>query len=354
MAEKTEKATPWKLQKAREKGVVGKSLEPVHACVLLGIILWLHTQWPGVQTLMARTLQVMLATAGGMTLSPETACRMFGDFYTRILPLWLLAAMLTTGCAIAGTWLQTGVIWSVKALRPDAGRLHLMKGVKQLCSLQSVHQLIRHVLKLVIATGVGYWLWTRTAPQWFLMRDMPPERFSNAFLTLFCRGALLLLLPLAGLAILDVLAARWRHLKSQRMSRHEVREEYRQREGDPHVRGRIRKLQRALREKTRALGAVKTADVVITNPVHLAIALKYQSDSMPAPKVVCKAADEQAALVRRLARRHGVPIVENRDFARLLYHNVPLNHWIHTTHYPVAAAIFRALREAHRGVHERA
>lgn len=354
MAEKTEKATPWKLQKAREKGVVGKSLEPVHACVLLGLILWLHIQWPGLQTLLARTLQVMLIAAGSITLTPETACRLFGDFFSGILPLWLLAATLVTGCAIAGTWLQTGVIWSVKALTPDAARLHLMKGVKQLGSLQSAHQLTRHVLKLLLAAGVGYWLWTRTASQWLLMQNMPPERLSGTFLTLFCRGALLLLLPLTGLAILDVLAARWRHLKSQRMSRHEVREEYRQREGDPHLRSRIRQLQRALREKNRALSAVKTADVVITNPVHLAIALTYQSESMPAPKVVCKAADEQAVLVRRLARRHGVPIVENRDFARLLYHNVPLNHWIHTAHYPVAAAIFRALQEGHRGVRERA
>ena len=150
-----------------------------------------------------------------------------------------------------------------------------------------------------------------------------------------------LLLLLFAMAIIDKLYTRWKFSKDNRMSKHEIKEEYRHREGDPKIKSKIRQLQQKLRQKTASLERVKTADVVITNPTHLAIVLAYDSNLMPAPKVVCKAQGDLVKHVKRLAVRHNIPIIENKPFARALFDSVELNQWIQREHFPIAAAILR-------------
>ena len=141
--------------------------------------------------------------------------------------------------------------------------------------------------------------------------------------------------------MIDKLYTRWKFAKDNRMSKQELKDEYRQREGDPKIKAKIKQLQQQLRQKTASLEQIKTADVIITNPTHLAIALKYDRGLMPAPKVVCKAQGELVKHVRLLAARHQIPLIENKPFARALFATTDLNQWIGREHFPIAAMIFR-------------
>ena len=125
------------------------------------------------------------------------------------------------------------------------------------------------------------------------------------------------------------------------MSKQELKDEYRQREGDPKIKSKIKQLQHQLRQKTASLEQIKTADVVITNPTHLAIVLKYDRGLMPAPKVVCKVQGELVKQVKLLAARHQVPIIENKPLARVLFATSDVNQWVHREHFPMVASIFR-------------
>ena len=150
-----------------------------------------------------------------------------------------------------------------------------------------------------------------------------------------------LLVLLFALAIIDKLYTRWKFGKDNRMSKQELKDEYRQREGDPKIKSKMKQLQHQLRQKTASLEHVKTADVVITNPTHLAVVLKYDRGLMPAPKVVCKAQGELVKQVKLLAARHHVPIIENKPLARLLFATSDLNQWVNREHFPMVASIFR-------------
>ena len=162
-------------------------------------------------------------------------------------------------------------------------------------------------------------------------------------MALFSKLLLQLILILFALAMIDKLYTRWKFAKDNRMSKQEIKDEHKQREGDPKIKSRIRQLQQKMRQKTASLNQVQTADVVITNPTHLAIALKYDRGLMPAPKVVCKAQGELAKHVKLIAARHQIPIIENKTFARALFATTDLNQWITREHFPIAATIFREI-----------
>lgn len=170
-----------------------------------------------------------------------------------------------------------------------------------------------------------------------------PSRYPQFMMYFILKCLFQLLLLLSLLSIFDVLYKRWSFHKEQRMSKQDIKDEYRQKEGDPKIKSKIKQLQWTLRQKTASLNEIKNADVVITNPSHLAIALQYKRGLMPAPKVVCKGQDELARQIRILARKHAIPIIENKAFARLLYQSTDLNQWIDSSLYPIAAPIFRDL-----------
>ena len=168
-----------------------------------------------------------------------------------------------------------------------------------------------------------------------------PANLPSLMVPLLSKIMLQLLVLLFALAILDALYTRWKFGKDNRMSKQDLKEEYRQREGDPKIKSKIKQLQYQLRQKTASLEKVKTADVVITNPTHFAVVLKYDRGLMPAPKVVCKAQGELVKQVKRLAKRHHVPIIENKPLARLLFAASDLNQWVNREHFPMVAAVFR-------------
>ena len=235
------------------------------------------------------------------------------------------------------TLLQTGFLLRPAGLMPQFGRLSPMRGLKRIFGGDNLVQTLKALVKLV-AFGLalrhalqGLWPVLLGATEW----DAATLAARTMRVTL--DSVLTLLGVQVAIAVLDVAWVRYRHMAGLRMSRQELRDEHRQSEGDPHVKGRIRQLRRQ-RARRRMMDAVPKATVVITNPTHYAIALAYESGGKGAPKVVAKGVDEIAARIREMALDHRVPLVANPPLARALY-TVPLEGEIPREHFQAVAGI---------------
>ncbi len=343
MSEKTEKATAYKLQKAKEQGQVSKSTE-LNTCIFLLVLLLIGISlWPKFLMQIKQLMTHLLYLPARMPMSVDTMGQLHQFLLSKLMYLWLPFALAGMLSIILSTIAQTGFVWSGKPLAPDFKRLDLAKGFKRLFSSKLLFEAGKNSLKLslvflLLSISLRHELNTLLG---FMITT--PNTISSLFMSLLFKLMLQLLFLLFALAMIDKLYTRWKFAKDNRMSKQELKDEYRQREGDPKIKAKIKQLQHQLRQKTASLELVKTADVVITNPTHLAIALKYDRGLMPAPKVVCKAQGELVKQVKLLASRHQIPIIENKLFARALFATTELNQWIHREHFPVAALIFREI-----------
>jgi len=233
---------------------------------------------------------------------------------------------------------QFGLLNAPEALSPSWSRIDPVEGFKRMFSPQAVAELLKGLLKMGIVAWV---MWRTVMSEWEVLASMGSvsawamgSEMARGILNIGLRAGVVL----AGLAIVDYLYQRWEHERGLRMTKDEVKEEYRQREGDPKVRARIRQRQREMARR-RMMAAVPKADVVITNPEHLAVALKYDKANMAAPTVVAKGAGYLAAKIREVARRHSVEIVENKPLAQALYKMVEVGGQIPVELYRAVAEI---------------
>jgi flagellar biosynthetic protein FlhB len=338
---KTEKATPKRKEDARRKGQVARSHDVSTAAVLLGGIGLLAVMMPaGMQQMIEMTRQ-------GLTLSFSDAFRnglTVQEIYTVVMRtgVTILTISLPVLCGIlligsGASLAQTGLLWRSDAMQLDFSRISPLKGLARLVSLRSVVELIKGLLKIAIITGVGL----------FIMRDdllqLPGLMEYDMGTALHMAGRLSLKTALAVAGAIGVLAGldyfyqRYEWERGLRMSKEEIKEEHKAAEGDPLIKGRVRTAQRDLSRK-RMMAAVKTADVVVTNPTHLAVALKYDATKMAAPFVVAKGAGFVAERIRELARHHGVPVVEHKFVARTLFKLVEIGR-------EIPADLYRAVAE---------
>lgn len=343
MSEKTEKATPYKLLKAKEKGQVSKSVE-LTTCVFLLVLLGIETAlWPKQLHEIKELMRHLFYLAAHMKFSQDNLSHLQQFILAQFISLWLPFALAgTLAIALANT-AQSGFVWSSAPLIPDLKRLNIIQGFKKLCSIKTCFDTVKNTLKLVISFIFLFFVLKHQINYLIQLILIPTPQQPALIMHFLLKLMFQLIIVLSLLTLLDLFYTRWKFAKDQRMSKQEVKDEYKQREGDPKIKYKIKQLQHQLRQKTASLKQIKTADVLITNPTHLAIALKYDRLSMPAPKVVCKAQGELVVHVKKLARKHGVPIIENKSFARLLYHSVDLNQWISKELYPFAATIFKAI-----------
>jgi flagellar biosynthetic protein FlhB/flagellar biosynthetic protein FliR/FlhB len=343
MSDKTEKATAYKLQKAKEQGQVSKSTE-LNSCIFLFILLIVASVlWPANWLWLKELVRHLFYLTSHFPFSVDAIGQLNQLLFKQLISIWLPFALTGLLAVIIATIAQTGFVWSWKPLAVDFKRLHLVTGMKRLCSSKALFEAVKQCIKLTLVIallGISLRNELNTVLQFI---SIAPTHTPPLFMRLIFKILLQLLSLLFALAVIDLIYTRWKFAKEQRMSKQDLKEEYRQREGDPKIKSKIKQLQQQLRQKTASLQLVKTADVVITNPTQLAIALKYDRLTMPAPKVICKAQGELAKEVRLLARRHQIPIIENKFFARTLFHTTELNQWIHQEHFAVAAMIFREI-----------
>lgn len=343
MSDKTEKATPYKLQKAKEKGYVNKSIELNSTLILIGLLNVTSALWPSVLQHIKALMMHLFFFATHLPMSIDNLDKLQQFFLSTLIRLWLPFALTSILLLVLSTIAQTGFVWSTSALTPNFNRLNLAQGLKRLFSFNSLFLGIKSSLKLLLIFILILLNLPREINTLLQLHALNPSAHPHLIMQLILKLGLQLLLLLFALAILDKLYMSWKYKKDNRMSKQEVKDEYRQREGDPKIKSKIKQLQQQIRQKTAALEQVKTADVMITNPTHLAIALKYERSIMPAPKVVFKARGEFSHQARVLAKRHAIPIIQNKSFAQSLFATVELNQWIHTEHFPVAALIFREI-----------
>lgn len=312
-------ATPYKLQEAHKRGQVAKSSELVSVAVLAVAAIYVSASGSastGARFQLERSLFLRMgsADAGGDAMWLLVAA-LIKDGMLLLAPL-LVFMMLA---AIVANVVQTGFVFSGHPLIADWQRVNPAAGFKRLLSMKTVFAAGKTLAKLVLLCLVAYWSLKDLLPHFSHLSALP----ANAFINALCRDigsvAFKMVGVLALLALVDALYVRRTYAKDMRMSSTELKREVKQREGDPRIRARLRQLRRELFKRSVSVQRTGEADVVITNPTHIAVALKYEHGNMAAPELVAKGVGNLAAAMRRVAARRGIPVVQNPGLARALY-----------------------------------
>ncbi|BDG73006.1 EscU/YscU/HrcU family type III secretion system export apparatus switch protein [Roseomonas fluvialis] len=329
--DKTEAATPRRIEKAREDGQAAVSRELAGFGALGGGVLGLTIALPPAGAEMLRGLRAVLERAH--EIPPMVAAIELGRLgMLAALP----AAVLAGAGALVATLLQTQMMVSAKGITPQFSRVNPVAALKRLFGVEGAIEFLRTLLKLGLVGAALWWVLGDPARLVGLLA-MPPGALLREGAKAAIDLAVAALVAFAAIAVLDWLWVRWRHLHRLRMSRQDLKEEMRESEGDPQVKARLRRL-RETRARQRMMAAVPKAAVVITNPTHFAVALAYDQGSSAAPRVVAKGADEVAARIRAMADEHRVPIVSNPPLARALF-RLDLDTEIPAEHYQAVAEI---------------
>lgn len=319
--DKTEQPTDRRRSQAREQGNVARSADLTAALLMVSGTGALWFNGPAFVATLRSMLEQSLAAPAWSEFDPrlveQATWRQMESAFSASIPL--LAAMFVASLAV--NWGQVGFLWAPEVIQPNWERINPLSGMQRLFSLQSLVRLAGGLLKISILTVVSWIYLTSRQPA---IRQAMHGGLDE--LSAFAGGAMIelgfwLSGSLAALAVFDYGYHWWQFEQDLRMSKQELREELKEMDGNPHVRARRKELHRKLAE-ARQLGDVRTADVVITNPTHIAVAIKYDAATMPAPIVVAKGMGEIAAQIRKIAAEHGIPIIERKPLARLLYRTV--------------------------------
>ncbi|ATX82933.1 flagellar biosynthetic protein FlhB [Mariprofundus ferrinatatus] len=338
-SQKTEEATPKRQEEARKKGQVANSKEPSTAFAFL-ILASLGITGAG-EFVIGRIMSLMRDSFSGNLILETTPSgmqdlilRVFIDIAAFVLPI-VIPIMLI---GILATVMVTGPVFSFETLKPKLEKISPMKGIKRLFSTRALSEFVKSLLKLTVISLAC----------WVCMVDLLPLTISAvrkdtaSIASLAVEGSLTLIGLVAFIfffiALMDVIYQRWEHAKSQRMAQKEIRDEHKESEGDPHLKAKIRQIQME-QSRNRMMSDVPKADVIITNPTHIAIALSYPLGSTGAPKVLAKGKGKVAEKIREIARENEIPIRENKPLARSLFKSVRIGDEIPEHLYEAVAVI---------------
>ncbi len=330
---KTEKATPRRRQKAREEGQVLKSQDVPIALSLIAVSISLIFYLPFAFYKLKEYLYYTLSQSAFHDISLLVLTSGY-VFLILILPIFFLLMVV----GVLGNVVQFGFLFTLKPLVPKFSNVNPVTGIQRVFSLKTIFETVKSSFKLLIAVGVGYYAVTHVLSGFsslsFIPFDQQVEFLARNSVILFLTFGLLSI-PIAGV---DYLFRRWEYEENLKMSKQEVKEERKQQEGHPLIKSAIRRRQREIAMK-RMMAEVPKADVVITNPTHYAVALKYERGKMHAPKVVAKGVDNVALRIREIAVENGVPIEENPELARALYESCDVGDYIPEELYRAVARI---------------
>jgi len=336
--EKTEAPTPKKKKEAIEKGQVAKSQDVNSALILLSGVLLMLFLGSSMMIQMKDTMGMVCKNLFYADFDADTFIGLLMDISIKNLKgvLPIMGGFMVVG-AIA-SYSQAGIVFSRKALIPDFKRLNPIKGAQKLISKRSLIKTAMALVKLSIMCGIAYVSIRNDLEPLMELVSMRTEAIFTSASGLIFGITLKIAIILLILALLDFLYQRWQHTKDLMMTKNEVKQEAKQTDGDPLIKARIRSVQREMSKK-RMMQAIPEADVVVTNPTHYAVALKYDADTMDAPKVIGKGVDLIALKIREIAAKHDIPIVEDKILARVLYSTIELNHDVPPKLYQAVAKV---------------
>ncbi len=317
--DKTEPASPKKKEDARKKGDIAKSRELSSTAILTaGIIFMFFNAKDMTMTLgnnIRKSLSQIPEIIASKDFTPAIVSGVITDFLLLIAPIMIVLMVVS----ILTNLLQTGIIFSVEPLTPKASKIDPIKGLGRVFSKRSLVELAKSILKIIIVGGVAFYALkdevSRMIPLIFQENAQIFALLGELAFKVLVRCCCVIMV----LAILDFVYQKWEHEQKLKMTKQEVKDEFRQSEGDPMVKSRIRSIQREMARR-RMMEEVPKADVIITNPTHLSIALKYKpGEGMTAPLIVAKGANNIAFKIREIATTHNIPMVENKPLAQNLY-----------------------------------
>jgi flagellar biosynthetic protein FlhB len=336
-SQKTEEPSWRKLDEAREKGQVPQSREVTSWFVVIGATASMMLYASKISGTMQDAMFRFFEQAGEMRLDGtfrDALLGTIGEIAASLAPAFLIMI----GAGLAGPLLQTGMIYAPDKLVPKLSHLSPGEGMKRLVSVRAFMEFIKGLLKMGVVAAVVVSVLRPELARMSLMPSLGVAAIGREIATVSMHLALAVIAVLTAIAIADFAYQKLSFLKSMRMSKQEVREEYKQVEGNPVFKSKLRQI-RTERARRRMMAAVPTASVVITNPTHFAVALQYEVNSAGAPRVVAKGADRIAERIREVAREHKVPIVENPPVARALYAAVEIDDEIPAEQYKAVAEI---------------
>ena len=344
---KTEDPSQKKLQDAREKGDVAKSQEVVTWFMLLGSAMIFAMMAPGTAANLASSLKVLIENADRFDLGGAGFGAFFNNLALTLVGTVMIPLVVLSICAILANLIQHQPLLSAEPITPKFSKVSPLAGFKRLFSSESLVNFCKRLLKISVVGAVVVMVVWPERDRLETMMTADPLIILADFQEIGIKIFTAVLGVVTAIAAADYFYVRQKWWKKQMMTLQETRDEYKQMEGDPHIKGKLRQL-RQEKSRQRMMAAVPDATVVITNPTHFAVALKYDK-GMKAPQVVAKGADAVAFRIRELAKEHDVPIVENPPLARALFASVEVDGVIPNEHFKAVAEVIGFVMRLKRG-----
>lgn len=335
---KTEEPTAKRLGKARDDGNIPVSQEVKSVSMLIGALIVVGILGPWVATDLSTYLRTFLERPESISLDSDSIGVLFIQILWRVGALLAFPVLVLVIAAFVGTMGQVGLAYTPKKLAMKLENISPLAGLRRLFSMQSLVEAGKGIIKMIVVGGLIALLIVPTldSPDWLMGQDLSAT--VKDIHQLIVMILFLVVLVMGALAAFDYVYQNWSHKEKLKMSKQEVKDEHKETEGDPKVKGRIRSL-RLERHRHRMVTAVQKASVVITNPTHYAVALQYDVDAMAAPVVVAKGVDFLAKRIRQVAETHEIPIIENPPLARALHAAVEVDQEIPAEHYKAVAEV---------------
>ena len=335
---KTEEPTAKRLGKAREEGNIPVSQEIKSVSMLLGALVVVGILGPWVATDLSQYMRAFLERPETISLEGDAIGPLLLQILWRVGALLAFPVLVLVIAAFVGTVGQVGLVYTPKKISPNLENISPLAGMRRLFSTQSLVEAGKSIVKIVVVSVmIGLLIIpTMKSPDWLMGQDLAATLADIHHLIVLI--LFLVVLVMGALAAVDYVYQNWSHKEKLKMTKQEIKDEHKEAEGDPKVKSKIRSL-RLERHRHRMIAAVQKASVVITNPTHFAVALKYDVDSMAAPVVVAKGVDFLAKRMRQVAENHDVPVVENPPLARALHASVEVDQEIPAEHYKAVAEV---------------
>lgn len=347
-SQKTEEPTGKRLDDARKEGNVANSREVNNLLMLMALTLSVSMFGPSMASDLKNLLLPFIESPDQIPTDIGQLQMLGWRFLMRILMIGIVPLILALAGAFGSSYLQFGLLWSPSHIMPSLDKISPLSGFGRIFSIRSVVEFLKSLLKIIIVGAVAGSLLISAFHDVNRLIGLEPIQMLDKIQNLIIHMLFSVLMVVFGLAIFDVFYQRFQHTRKLRMSRQEIKDEFRNSEGDPIVKGRLRQL-RMERARRRMMAAVPQADVVVTNPTHYAVALKYDSATMGAPRVIAKGIDKTAQKIREIAKESEIPVVENPPLARGLHAAVEIDQEIPPEFYKAVAEVISYIMKLRRG-----
>lgn len=336
--DRTEQPSEKRLREARERGDVPRSRElgnvAVLGCAAMALVATGSHIGGASQDWLRDALTIDPAMLGQHDRLVARAASLFAGLLLPLLPVVLTAL----GACFIAPAVMGGMRFASKSLQPDFARMNPLNGFKRMYGKESLAELVRSLMRVALIGGLGGMVVYGAFSQLLSMAGMPLQAAVGAGLSLITKALLAMVGALGVLALVDVPWQHWSYRNRLKMTKQELRDEYKESEGNPEVKARVRQVA-AQMSRRQMMEAVPTADVIVTNPTHYAVALKYEAGAMRAPKVVAKGVDEIALAIRDVAGKHRISVVEAPPLARALYRHAQIDQEIPVKLYAAVAQV---------------